>query len=134
MKADPRWRDFGASLRKDQLYVKMPLHKARALLSALTKIISARGLPVLEPHPLVDFYKFFWKEFHRITNPSLFYAVSAKEAKADVEVLREVENEDQFGIIRPFRQTLEAGLDNSPQVDWIRRVGGPSDSGSALIP
>ena len=30
---DPHWKQFSASLRKDQLYIKMPLSKARALIA-----------------------------------------------------------------------------------------------------
>lgn len=135
MRADPRWAEIGASLRKNQLYVKMPLSKARAIMTSLTEIVTRNKLPLLTPpHPLVDFYKFFWKEFHRVTNPSLFYAVSVEEAKTDIEILRAVEREDKYGIVAPFRKALEAGLDNSPQVDWIRRVGGPTTPNSTLVP
>ncbi len=121
---DPGWQEFGASLRKDQLYVKMPLKKAGVLLDAIDIAGFMTG-DLDDPSPAEGLLAFLRAEMNRATNQSLFYVVSVDEVKKDIEQLSLIEPKDRIGLIQRFRVTLEAGLRNDPKVDWITRVGGP---------
>lgn len=125
MKQDPKWTEFAASLRNDNLYIKMPVSKAKGVLNAMTRVVTMHQIPILKPHPFMNLYKFLWSELERATNHSLFYAVTVEEAKIDIEALQVVEHEDENGFLRRFRRVLQAGLDGLPEVDWISRVNGP---------
>ncbi len=121
---DPSWREFGASLRKNSLYVKMPLSKARRLLVNMD-VASFLSGDVTEPGPGDEMLRFLREQFKATTNQSLFYAVPVAEARRDIEALIIIEAKDRSGILRQFRSALEAGLNNDPRVDWIARMGGP---------
>ncbi len=127
MKNDPNWSHFAASLRKDTLYVKMPLSKAKKVILAIEAIIVRLG-----SGPTVDglkpLSKFLLREVRRATNPSLFYAVSVEEARMDLRALRKALVEDPDGVLEKFYSALLSGLRNDPRVDWIARVGGPNSA------
>ncbi len=118
---DPRWREFSASLRQGQLYVKMPVGSGTALVDTLeiARVISKSDAV----QPLIDFLR---KEIERHTNPSLYFALSTTQAEQDAEAVRAVEDSlSDPRFLARFRKALEAGLHNDPSVDWISRVGGP---------
>ncbi len=130
---DPRWQEFGASLRGDQLYVKMPLKKAGVLLIAIDIAGFMTG-NIDDPSPTEELLVFLRGEIRRATNQSLFYVIPIDQAKKDVEQLILIEPQARISIIKKFRNTLEAGLRNDPQVDWITRVGGPKPKSSTDDP
>lgn len=118
---DPRWREFSASLRKGQLYVKMPTGSGTALVTTLEIAGVVSKSDAVDP--LISFLR---SEIQRHTNPSLYLAFSIAQAEQDVKAVRVVEDclADSRFLVR-FREALEAGLRNDPSVDWITRVGGP---------
>ena len=128
---DPSWREFGASLRKNTLYVKMPLSKARKLIVNM-ELASFLSGDITEPGPAPsdEMLKFLREQFKAATNQSLFYAVPVADARRDVEALTLIEAKDKSEILRQFRSALEAGLNNDPRVDWIARTGGPKPEDS----
>ncbi len=130
---DPGWQEFGASLRKDQLYVKMPLKKAQALIIAVDMAGFMTG-DLEDVSPAEGLLSFLRGELRRATNQSIFYVIPVTEVKKDIEQLILIEPKDRIGLIQRFRVTLEAGLRNDPQVDWITRVGGPKSDPSPDSP
>lgn len=121
---DPLWKQFSASLREGQLYVKMPIGSGTCLVTSLeiASVVSKSEVAL----PLI---KFLQDELERHTNPSLYFALTVSQAEKDIEVVREVEGSlsDPRYVAR-FREVLEAGLRNDLSVDWIARVGGPKSS------
>lgn len=120
---DPKWLELSASLRQGSLYVKMPMLRAHELLMCLNMASLLRTDAGISP--VAELTEFLHSEYQRATNPSLFYAANADDVRKDIEALRAVEPRDRTEPLQQFRETLEAGLRNDPQVDWIRRVGGP---------
>ena len=128
---DPEWQEFGASLRAskrnappDLLYVKASLTRIQALIISMDTASFMTG-DIDDPSPAVELLTFLRGELRRATNQSLFYVITVKKARKDIESLTLIEPGDRVGFIKQFRETLEAGLRNDPQVDWIARVGGP---------
>jgi hypothetical protein len=125
---DPHWQQFAASLRKDQIYVKMPLSKARAL-GAVWDILSKKIMftePVLGD--MIDLIKLIADEAvgsQTYGISSVFYMVSTDQCGKDIEVLGNLIDKDQTGVFKLFKESLERGLKSDPDVDWIARVGGP---------
>jgi hypothetical protein len=111
-------------LREGSLYIKISLSKAEALVRAL-EVAGALTGGLDAPNPARELLIFLRTELYRATNQSLFVAVSSAEAEEDIKNLRLVEAQDDTELVRKFRECLEAGLRNDPQVDWISRVGGP---------
>lgn len=129
-KLDPRWQMISASLRKGQLYVKMPIAKARALMMVWQIISSATKLT--HDQKLVDRVNTAFKliEDEAVGSQtygiaSVFYMVSDAECQEDIDALMSFVAEDKTGILQSFKEALEAGLRSDPEVDWIARVGGP---------
>lgn len=121
---DPFWQCFGASLRKDILYVKMPLSRAQRLLDSMELASFLTG-DVTEVKPVDELLAFLREQFQAATNQSLFYRIPAEEARKDIANLITLEPRDRSGIIQKFRFSLEKGLRDDPKVDWITRMGGP---------
>lgn len=123
---DPRWKEFSASIRKGVLYVKMPAEKANLLvlsmqcLRALKEMGEEISLGNLHTQEV-----FLREQVEAATNPSVFISVTAENVREDIETLRSIEERDQAGILRSYREVLEKGLRNEPAVDWITRMGGP---------
>lgn len=127
-KLDPKWQDFAASLRKGQVYVKMPVAKARALgmvwhiLSQkimLTETVLTCGTNLIKM--IMD--EAVASQTYGIK--SVFYMVPVEECGKDIEVLGYLVEGDSTGVFRLFKESLEKGLQSDPEVDWITRVGGP---------
>jgi hypothetical protein len=51
--------------------------------------------------------------------------VPEAECGKDIEVVSYFVAEDQTGVFKLFKESLEKGLQSDPEVDWIARVGGP---------
>lgn len=126
---DPYWQFFGASLREDILYVKMPLSRAQRLLASIDLASFLTG-DITEASPVDGLLAFLREQLRAATNQSLFYRIPVEEARQDIVDLTALEPKDQSGIIEKFRVCLERGLRNDPRVDWISRMGGPKPDGS----
>lgn len=129
---DPRWREMSASLRKGQLFVKMPVSQAYLLSLALNHALEDCLTKEAEEYLRKDLLEFLIREIEgarSLQHQSIFYQVPSETALKDANLLRdELEAHDHSGIIERFRTTLESGLEDDPRVDWIRRVGGPGPS------
>jgi hypothetical protein len=125
---DPHWTRFAASLRKGQVYVKMPIAKARALgmvwhilsqkCSQSKEVVDAMGAMIK-----VITEEAVGSQTYGIK--SVFYMVPTDQCGKDIEVLGYFVAEDQTGVFKLFKESLEKGLQSDPEVDWITRVGGP---------
>lgn len=129
-KLDPKWQMISASLRKGQLYVKMPLAKARALLMVWS--ITSSTTKLTHEQNLVDNLNTVFKllEEEAVGSQtygiaSVFYMVSTDQCETDIKALTSFVEEDASGVLRSFKEALEAGLRSDPEADWIARVGGP---------
>jgi len=127
-KLDPSWQGFAASLRKGQIYVKMPIEKAQAL-GMVWHILSQRISPAGTLHDvLVSLFKLIEDEARGSQAygiKSVFYSATVDSCQKDIEALGCFVAEDQTGVFRAFKEALEKGLQSDPEVDWIARVGGP---------
>jgi hypothetical protein len=128
-KLDPHYQRFAASLRKGQLYVKMPIVKARAL-GMVWHIISAHvhERVAIECAVLDQLFKLLEDEAQGSQTygiKSVFYSSTEESCHKDIESLRAFVEKDATGVFRSFMETLEKGLQSDPEVDWIARVGGP---------
>jgi hypothetical protein len=126
---DPRWQDFAASLRKGQIYVKMPVGKARTL-GMVWHIISQKHsiTPGSVAQDMEKLIKLITEEAvgsQTYGIKSVFYMVPEAECGKDIEVVSYFVAEDQTGVFKLFKESLEKGLQSDPEVDWIARVGGP---------
>lgn len=127
---DPKWQEFAASLRKGQVYVKMPIGRARALMMVWHIISSSTKLT--QDQKLVDRINTAFKliEDEAVGSQtygikSVFYMVPMDQCRKDIEALSIFAEKDLTGVFRSFKESLEKGLQSDPEVDWISRVGGP---------
>ena len=126
-KLDPKWLEFAASLRKGQLYVKMPVTRARAL-SLVWDILRQKEAEVEHVAPVDDILKMILQEAKDSQTygvKSVFYMLSTDQCEKDIEALNNIVGGDKTGVFKRFKETLEKGLRSEPEVDWISRVGGP---------
>ena len=125
---DPKWQDFAASLRKGDVYVKMPIAKARAL-GMIWHILSQKGayskglIDALDAMIKIITEEAIGSQTYGIK--SVFYMVPVDQCKKDIELVSHLVAGDQTGVFVLFKETLEKGLQSDPEVDWIARVGGP---------
>ncbi len=127
-KLDPSWQGFAASLRKGQIYVKMPIEKARAL-GTVWDILCQRMPSVGTLHDvLISLFKLIEDETvgsQAYGIRSVFYSATVDSCQKDIEALDCFVAEDSTGAFKLFKEALEKGLQSDPEVDWIARVGGP---------
>jgi hypothetical protein len=125
---DPHWTSFAASLRKGQLYIKMPIAKARAL-GMVWHVLSQHGAYSKGLQDAVDtMIKLITDEAvgsQTYGIKSVFYMVPVDQCEKDIEVIGHLVAGDETGVFLSFKETLEKGLQSDPEVDWITRVGGP---------
>lgn len=123
------WQQFAASLRKGQIYVKMPVGKARAL-GTIWNVLSQKVMHDQSIKGAMDtLIKTVTDEAvdsRTFGIKSVFYMLSVDDCKKDIEVLNYFVKEDQTGVFRAFMDALEGGLRSDSVFDWITRVGGPS--------
>lgn len=129
-KLDPHWQKFAASLRKDQIYVKMPVGKARAI-CIVWPVISAHvhERDIREIWTLDALVKLLTDEASGSQEygiKSVFYSLTVESCQKDIDALRVFVEKDATGVFRAFMDALEGGLRSDPAFDWITRVGGPS--------
>jgi len=133
LRNDPRWQEYSASLRKEQLFVKLPRTKAllvhQALLQVLESLKNAGDETLSESkNHLSKYADWLLNEIQLVSaayQPSVVYAASLDYAEQDVRHLQQVLHLDTTGILSKFHKCLKAGLQNDPDVDWLIRVGGP---------
>ncbi len=114
---DPRWREVAASLRKGTLHVKMPRNKVLLLVGALSKAeedlirkrIEESPRSFVFSGPVAD-----WQE-----------DLATLKKVLDVLLAEREELHAEWEVFQELVTTIEAGLRNDTQVDWIARVGGP---------
>ena len=127
-KLDPDWQNFAASLRKGDIYVKMPIAKARAL-GMIWYILSQKGAYSKGLKDALDaLIKVITEEATGSQTygiKSVFYMVPVDQCEKDIELVSHLVAGDQTGVFKLFKETLEKGLQSDPEVDWIARVGGP---------
>lgn len=128
-KLDPKWQEFSASLRKGELFVKMPIGKARALY-IVWQIVSSHvhERDIIECWNLDKLFKLVSDEAagsQEYGIKSVFYSSTVESCQKDIEALQKFGEEDKTGVFRLFKETLEKGLRSDPEVDWVSRVGGP---------
>ena len=127
-KLDPGWQGFAASLRKGQVYVKMPIDKACTLCTAWHVISDRIQGRTIECHVLDQLFKLINDEAlgsREYGIRSMFYVATVESCQKDVEALRSFAEKDLTGVFKLFKEALEKGLQSDPGVDWIARVGGP---------
>lgn len=126
---DPCWQDFAASLRKGELFVKIPIGKAYTLCTAwhvVSDHIHERDDN--EYRALDQMFKLIEDEALGSLEygiKSMFYVVNVKSCQKDIEALGSFVEKDLTGVFKLFKEVLEKGLQSDPAVDWIARVGGP---------
>ncbi len=128
-KLDPKWQQFAASIRKGQVYVKMPVGKARAL-GMVWEVISSHvhERDSIACHILDQLFKLINDEVlgsQEFKIKSVFYSSTVEFCQKDIEALKSFVERDLTGIFQSFVEVLEKGLHADPEVDWITRVGGP---------
>jgi len=125
---DPRWREFSASLRDGNLYLKMPMSKASYLAQTLPTFIAL--LPETDreflQQELAEMIKEEVSAAREFSLPSVFCRVPAEMGSRIAAALLPVEKEDLTETVTKFRKVLLAGLNNETDVDWITRMGGPN--------
>jgi hypothetical protein len=127
-KLDPRWQMISASLRKGQLYVKMPIAKARALLIVWHVVSQKAAGPADHSKRINALIKLIEDEAvgsQTYGIASVFYMASDAECQEDIDALTSFVAEDATGVLQSFKDALEKGMQSDPEVDWIARVGGP---------
>ena len=128
-KLDPKWQMISASLRKGQLYVKMPVAKARAISMVWDILSKSFAMASTEKQEKIDaLIKLITEEAVMSQTygiASVFYMIPVDQCKEDIEIIDDVASEDQTGVFTLFKEALEKGLQSDPEVDWITRVGGP---------
>ncbi len=112
MQQDGQHLSIGASLRKGQLYVKVPYSKTVVLVKALEA--ACEDLLRKTIH---------WTNASR-HQPFVFVG-TVEDWKEDLETLSKL-GAGSIGIIWEFRFVISLGLGNHPDVDWVARTGGPS--------
>lgn len=130
MRLDPQWREFAASRRDEDVFVKMPRSKARGLL-LLWAALKEKHPELKDREGLCDLFGFLTSEEQAAGEagfPSVFYQQSLSQCQKDVENLQILEDKDSTGLIKALRSALLKGTKNDPEVDWIARVGGPKRS------
>jgi len=129
---DPRWRKISASLRKDpdgkpSIYLKLPSSKLWEIILEITHYTQSLPSQGEDLH-LVALKKFFSQEYKASLAPSIFLRIPVEEIKRDILSLKVVADSSKDTSAEVFIAAVEAGLRNDPDVDWIVRCGGPSDS------
>ena len=124
---DPFRQEMAASLRGNQLFVKMPYTRVVELVGIMSHVRQERLKQKKEPLENLGVQeKFMREQMESATNPSIFISLTRSRAQEDVEGLLTFEEEDSRGILSRYRIILEKGLEDDPDVDWIRRMGGPT--------
>ena len=125
---DPYWTQFAASLREGQVYIKMPVAKARALV-LVWHILSQKVMHTESVlNDMTDLIKLITEEAVASQSygiKSVFYMVPMGQCGKDIEVIGYFVEEDKTGVFRKFKESLEKGLQSDPEVDWIARVREP---------
>lgn len=127
-KLDPNWQQIAASLRKEQLYVKMPIAKARAVCMVwqiVSQTITGSPEHIARLNEAFNLLEEETVGSQTYGIKSVFYMVSVDQCERDIEALASFVEEDASGVLRSLKEALEAGLRSNPEVDWIARVGGP---------
>ncbi|MBD3261604.1 MAG: hypothetical protein GF334_07985 [Candidatus Altiarchaeales archaeon] len=127
MKLDPHWRQFAASRRDGDVFVKMPRSKARGL-ALVWSVLQEKHPELKEKEDLKSFFDFLAGEEEAAAQaffPSVFYQQELSGCEKDASTLQLLEDKDSTGLIKELRSALLKGMKNDPAVDWIARVGGP---------
>lgn len=124
-KIDPKYHEFSASLRDDKIFVKMPLSKAQRLVDIWENFQSREVKKGCSLEGMILLIKDELEACKLYGSLSLFYQVPTQECLEDIENLKSLETEDSQNLLQDLRKTLELGVKDSSEVDWIARVGGP---------
>lgn len=131
-KLDSKYQEFGVSRRDDQIFVKMPRSKARALVMVWDLTPQGRGGPE-RIQALMNLLTEEEAASAEYGLRSVFYQVPATECQKDLDALVTLAENDATGVVHLFREALQAGLNNELEVDWILRVGGPGKKPPAIL-
>lgn len=130
---DSRWKKISASLRKDpdgkpSIYLKLPSSKLWEIILEITyysQSLPSQGKVQEHLTALLDFFR---QEYKVSSSPSIFLRIPVEEIKKDILSLKVVADFSEHSSVEDFIAAVEAGLRNDPDVDWIARCGGPTDS------